>query len=119
MTRNIICLAALLVTAGLQGASAQEKKPAPIWAGPRLAFGLGLESATVLIYDGSSADCGSFTNGTGLGGSAGGVLLLPELFGERLGGEARLLFATSTSRFTALPQDPQRVFDPATLQLVE
>lgn len=120
MLRTIIGLAlTMLITAGLRPAAAQEPPPRPMWAGVTAGFGLGGETASIPIYAGGSADCGLFTSGRSTLISAGGVLLLPDFFGASFGAEARLGVSFASARLATIPADVQRVFDPATVGLVE
>lgn len=74
-------------------------------------YELGRSFGQFLVYRGGSATCGLFDNGRARAWRASGEIRSPDIFGDRLGLNARLSLAASSEQFTATPVDPQLIAD--------
>jgi outer membrane protein OmpA-like peptidoglycan-associated protein len=116
--RWAIATIAVLLCAAAGTLRAQQSTAPTLLFGPATGFDVGLTTSNVTVYAGSPA-CGVFDAGHTSAPWLGGRLLLPRLFGNRLGLGCDLAYAWSTDRFSALPVDEQVTTDPATGQLIE
>ncbi|MEO5931078.1 MAG: OmpA family protein [Candidatus Kapaibacterium sp.] len=106
----------LLVVAASAGA--QEGHRGRMFLGPIIGGDFGFDRGAIPVLA-LSTDCGLFTKGTSISPSAGLRLMFPSALLPRLGVIATGSLSFSSSRFSADPVDPIRIFDNENSALIE
>ncbi len=113
-----ILLRACLIVFPLFSLTAQQKEKPPIVLGIETGYERGNAFGEFPVFDGS-AGCGLFSDGLSERLRIAGSIRFPRFPGGNVGTALGLGWSRSFERFTALPLDPQRIYDPEENAVVE